>query len=142
MQTIGSSPARQRRLGLGPHDGVGLAMVGAALGMADDHVAGAGIAQHLGGDVAGMGAARLGVAVLAAHQHAAALHRLGDRHHQGRGRADQHLAVGPAGLLHAVGDALRQRQRIGLQAVHLPVAGNQRAAGAGHGYLILCSQGV
>ena len=36
MQTIGSSPARQRRLGLGAHDGVGLAAFGAPLGMADD----------------------------------------------------------------------------------------------------------
>ena len=70
-QTIGSSPARQRRLGLGAHDGVGLAAIGAPLGMADDHVAGAAVAQHLGGDVAGMGAACLGVAVLAADQHAA-----------------------------------------------------------------------
>ena len=45
---------------------VGLAMVGAPLGMADDDVRGAGILQHLGGNVAGMGAAFLPVAVLAA----------------------------------------------------------------------------
>ena len=56
--------------------------------------------------------------------------------HQGRRRADQHLAVGPAGLLHAVGDALGQGQSVGLQAVHLPVAGNQRTAGAGHDFLV------
>ena len=102
-----------RRLRLGAHDGVGLAAIGAPLGVADDHVARAAVAQHLGGDLAGMGAARLGVAVLPADQNAASLRRLGHRQDQRRRRADQHLAVAPARLLHAVGDGLGQRQAIG-----------------------------
>jgi hypothetical protein len=39
-------------------------MVGPPLGMSDDHRRGAGIGQHLGGNVAGMGSRRFGVAVL------------------------------------------------------------------------------
>ena len=59
-------PGPPRGLGLGPHHGIGLAVIGAPLGMADDHMAGAGVLQHLGRDVAGMGAARRWVAILAA----------------------------------------------------------------------------
>ena len=43
MQTIATGRRAMRRLGLGADEGVVLAMVGAALGMADDHVAGADI---------------------------------------------------------------------------------------------------
>ena len=50
-------PGPQRRLGLGAHQAVGLAVIGAPLGMADDDIAGAGVLQHLGRDVAGMGPA-------------------------------------------------------------------------------------
>ncbi len=81
--------------------------------MTDDDVAGAGVAQHLGRHLAGMGAARLGVAILATDQHTASLHRTGHREDERRGRADQHLAVGPLGLLHTVGDAFGERQAIG-----------------------------
>ncbi len=53
---------------LAPHHLIGLAVVGATLGMPGDHPAGAGVAQHGGGDVAGMRAARPGMAVLAADE--------------------------------------------------------------------------
>jgi hypothetical protein len=55
------SPDRLRLL---THQGVALAMVGAAFGMADDNCAGAGVRKHFGREIAGMGAGRLGVAVL------------------------------------------------------------------------------
>ena len=41
-------------------------MIGAPLGMADNDGAGAGIRQHFGRDIAGMGAGGLGVAILRA----------------------------------------------------------------------------
>ena len=47
-------------------DLVALAVVGAALGMADDDESRAGVLELFGGNVAGMGAGRLGVAILAA----------------------------------------------------------------------------
>ena len=56
------------RRGLGGDDGVGLAVVGAPFRMADDHGLGAGIGQHLGGDIAGMGAVMVRVAILGAEQ--------------------------------------------------------------------------
>ena len=42
--------------GFGAHIGIGLAIVGAALAMADDDEAGAAIDEHVGRDAAGMGA--------------------------------------------------------------------------------------
>src|SRR6478752_7848865 len=82
VQRLADADDRQQpgppcRLRLGPYLGIGLSVIGAPLGMADDDMARPGIAQHLGRDVAGMGAARLGMAILAAHQYAAALHRVG-----------------------------------------------------------------
>ena len=62
----------------------------AALGMADDHRDRAGVRQHLGGDVAGMGAGGLRVTVLAAEREAAA----GEPGDQRGRRADQHVAAG------------------------------------------------
>ena len=56
-QTIGSRPAAQGGAAtLARHELVGLAIAGAALGMAEDHQPRAGVGQHLGGDVAGEGA--------------------------------------------------------------------------------------
>ena len=51
---------------LGAYHCVVLAVIGAAFRMADDDIAAAGIGQHLGADIAGVGAARLGMAILAA----------------------------------------------------------------------------
>ena len=57
-------------------------MIGAAFGMADDDVAAAGIGQHRGRDVAGMGAAGLGMAVLRRRGDAAPSSALADRRNQ------------------------------------------------------------
>src|SRR5450830_1146755 len=52
--------------GLGAHLGVGFMMVGAAFGMPDNHRHGTGVLEHFGGDIAGMGAGRLRMAILPA----------------------------------------------------------------------------
>ena len=68
-------------------------MIGAALGMAHDHCRAAGILQHVGRNVAGVGATHIPVAILATHLDTRALH---DRFHppdkRGR-RANQDLAL-------------------------------------------------
>ena len=110
--------------------------------MADDHVGRPAVAQHLGGDLTGMGAAWLGMAVLTADQNAASFHRLGDRQDQRRRRTDQHLAVAPACLSHAVRDGLGQRQGIGPETVHLPVAGDQWSSRTRHGISPIVLAGV
>ena len=54
------------RFGLLPNQRVALAVIGAPLGMADNDGAGAGIRQHFGRNIAGMGAGGLGMAILRA----------------------------------------------------------------------------
>ena len=62
----GGKPGAMGGRGLGADLGVLLAVVLAALGMADDREGRPGIGEHLGGDVAGEGAGFLGVAILPA----------------------------------------------------------------------------
>ena len=57
---------------LGAGDVKLMAAVGAALGVADDDGLGAGVGQHLGGEIAGVGACSGGVAVLPAGANAGA----------------------------------------------------------------------
>ena len=89
-------------------------------------MSGAAITQHLGCHLAGVCAACFGMAVFTANQHTASLDRIGNRKDQGGRRADQHVAIVPAGLLGAIRNGLGQSQTIGPKTVHLPVAGNQR----------------
>ena len=131
MQTIGDEPGAPGRLGLLPDQRIGLAVIGAPLGMADNDGAGAGIGQHFGRKIAGMGARRLGVAILRADRERLRTARLlGKGRNQRRRRADQQIGLG--------GDFGRARQHGlefghgGLQAVHFPVAGDQRPDGVGH----------
>ena len=60
----GEQPGAPGGLGLGADQGVGLAVVGPPLGVADDDELAAGIGDHLGGNVAGMGARGCRMAVL------------------------------------------------------------------------------
>ena len=126
MQTIGSEPGPPRRFGLLPHQRIGFAVVGAALGMADDDGGGAGIRQHFGGNIAGMGAGRLGMAILRADREAV-LNRapFGEGGNQRRRRADQQIGLCRDSSARRRSSASSSASR-GLQAVHLPVAGNQR----------------
>ena len=66
-------------------------MVVPALGMADNDEARFGIGQHLGGDVAGMRAGRVGMAVLAADGDASPLGARGESRDQEKRRADQDI---------------------------------------------------
>ena len=62
----GGEPGAPGRFRLLPHQRVALAVIGAPLGMADNDGAGAGIRQHFGRNIAGMGARGLGVTILRA----------------------------------------------------------------------------
>jgi hypothetical protein len=100
--------------------------------MPDDDVAAAGIGQHRRGNVAGMGAGRLGVAVLGPERDRRAGQQLGRQEQQGRRRADQQICrqrlVGCP-----FGKAAGERQPVGLPPVHLPIAGDQRPRPGCHG---------
>ena len=118
--------------GLGGDLRIGLSMVGAALGMAEDDMARARIAQHGGADIAGMGAGILRVAILPADGDLA---RMGDsRRDQRGGRADQHVAA-----IVARGNRVKLCQ-CGGQAVHLPVSGGEFLRG--HHVLLWLEGGI
>ena len=112
-----------RGLRLGGDGGVILGMVGAAFGMAHDHVFRARVGQLRGGEVAGMRAVRVGMAVLSADRHRLARDPRDHGVDQRRGRADQDLAV--AILTQKRVEFGQRRQR----SVHLPVAGGKLAHG-------------
>src|SRR6202035_1759879 len=65
------APGAPGRQCLGPDIGVGFAAGVAALGMADDGMATAGIPEHLGADIAGESSLGLGMAILASEPDAA-----------------------------------------------------------------------
>ena len=95
---------------LAAHQRVALAMIGAALGMAEDDVAAAGIAQHRGADVAGMRALLGRVAILAAERDGGCPRaRRRDRHSSVAGGQTQQLAAWRFGL-HARGERRSERQ--------------------------------
>jgi hypothetical protein len=105
-------------------------MIGPSLGMADDDGAGAGIGQHFGGEITGMGARGLGMAILGADRDFRALRPLRKASDQARRRADQEIGLGR----HA-GCSFAHRIKLGLgglEAVHFPVACDQRPDGVGH----------
>src|SRR5580704_14498500 len=118
-----NEPGAPAGYGLDVDLGIGFAAGMAALRMADDYMAAAGVLQHLGADAAGEGALGLGVAILAAEHDAAARERLADRRNQRRRRA--HEQVAGVRLRRPLGDAARQGETVGAQPVHLPVAGDK-----------------
>ena len=122
-QTIARIPARKAASALASTIGIALAMVGAAFGMACDHISRAAILQLLGGNIAGMGARGFGVAILAADGDFSG-RRLDRRADQGRGRADQHFRLPRLGA-RGGGDGGDFRQR-GFHPVHFPVSGGER----------------
>src|SRR5208337_1109200 len=124
-------PGLQRRFRLGAHQPVGLVMQHAALGVADDDIGRAGVLEHRGGNVAGEGAARLGMAILRAQREFAPLELPGGLGEEGRRRADRKLGrprlARVGGFAHGLD--LDERRR---EAVHFPVAGDERANVGGH----------
>ncbi len=117
----GDKARGQRRLGLGADQRVGFAVIGAAFGMAEDHMACARVAQHRGRNVACMRARGGAVAILAAKMDGRATHCLGHAGQKRGGRADQDVAGGRR-------PGLCQGADLGQAcagAVHLPVSGRQ-----------------
>jgi hypothetical protein len=127
-------PGRGRRLHLGMHQRIGLAVVLPPLGMAQDHPGGAGIAQHRRRDIAGMRTLRRGVAVLSADGDGRAQQHMRHTEDLGERRADQQVAAeARRGIAEGTGDRARLRR----QPVHLPVSGNQLAHGVPRQYRLL-----
>ena len=108
----------QRRPGLARDEVVRFAMVGAALGVADDHVTATEILQHRGTDFAGEGAARLGRDVLRAPGHGTACEKLFTLEQVGSGDAD---GARGARLVQSSENTLQQLCIGCTAAVHLPV---------------------
>ena len=94
MQTIGVEPGRERGDGLAIHGRVGLAEQRAALGVADDHVLGAGFADHRRADLAGERALALPVQILRGDHDVAVAGRLGRGVQRGERRREHDLHVG------------------------------------------------
>ena len=102
------------------HDLVGLAEEGAALAVADDDIAHAQIGEHIGGHLAGVGAALFEVDVLRAHGDAAVLEGAHGGGEVRRGNAHDNvtpLRLGKQGL-----ELLGKRLGLAGSLVHFPVA--------------------
>jgi hypothetical protein len=130
----GHQPCRNHGLGLGLHLRIGFAMIGAALGMAQNDMACARIGQHRGRQITGVGARGFGVAILRAHVQRRALRDLGHGCDQSGGGAQQHVTAGCV-------DRRDQRPHLGqgrARAVHLPIARRQFA----HATLIAFVKGL
>ena len=93
--------------------------------MADDDGTGAGIFEHFGGNIAGIGAGRFGMAVLAADGDARAVRQRRKARHQGGRRANHKVGIGQAA---GAGDDCLELAGRGHKPVHFPIACNQRAA--------------
>ena len=106
--------------------GVGLAEILPPLAVAHDDVLDAQVLEHVGGDLAGVGALLLKVDVLSAHGDAQVLESLDGGGDVAGGDADQRLAPLDPGhdLLHILGELLG----LGGSHVHLPVAGDDGLA--------------
>ena len=109
---------------LGADEVVGLAMVGAALRMSDDDGLGTRVLEHLGCDVAGMGAGGERMAVLGAERDLGSAQDVVGKA-EGRRRADHDI-----GSRHGIAfQPIEQRPDLGQGGcfpVHLPIAGHQR----------------
>ena len=130
-------PGRERRGHLVGQRLVVLAEVLAALGVPEQHAGRTRVDEHRHADLAGEGADRCGVRVLAARTptpSGASTSATSDRQGNGRG----HREVDLVQLVDARGERLGERPRLRPELVHLPVAGDERRAG----FLALCHQGA
>jgi hypothetical protein len=119
-------PRAQRRLGLGANDLIGFVVAAAALRMAKDHIARAGILEHFGGNIAGEGAVCLGMAILAAEPDWGAFANRRNGHEQGRRGTNDNFRLSRD----ARGDGLANRGRFAeafAQTVHLPITRDEGA---------------
>jgi hypothetical protein len=120
----GDQASAERRLGLGPHQGIAFPVIGAPLGMANDDVAAAGIGQHGRGDVARVGAFLGRMAVLGPQLDRAAGKILADRQEKVKRRANQEIA-GRRLVRQQADEIARQAAARRHQSVHLPIARDQ-----------------
>ena len=104
------------------HGEVGLVVVAAALGVADDDVLGPRLLDHVGGNLAGVGAVVQLVAGLGADGDVAVLEQPDGGLDVHGGDAQHHVA--PLALGHDGLDLLGKGLGLGQGVVHLPVAGN------------------
>ena len=125
-------PVRQRRLGLGAHDRIGLAQPMPPLGVPDDHGLGPRILEHRRADRAGEGTLGLLVAVLPADDDPRPAQLLGHPRQHGRRREDAQRA-GQRGARPELGEPASQRVGLGPQAMHLPIAEDDRCRQRHHG---------
>ena len=111
---------RHCRFGLGADAVAGFPIRHAAFGMAQNNVRSAGILQHGGGDIPGMGALGGLMAILPAqcHHPGASLGQGGD---QRGGGADQHFGLQPS---RPGGNGPGQSLGLGGQPMHFPIAGD------------------
>ena len=101
---------------------VGLVIILAALGVADDDVLGAGLLDHLSGDLTGVSAVILIVAGLSADGDVAVLEQADGGLDVGGGHTQHHVAPLAAG--HDGLELLSKSLGLGQGVVHLPVAGD------------------
>jgi hypothetical protein len=101
----------------------GLAVVLAALRVAEDHVFASQRRDHRGSDLTRVGAFGFGGAVLRAECDVRTLQGLGNHRQMGERRADDEVHA-RANLSAACHDAFGQFDTFGGKRVHLPVAGN------------------
>ena len=102
-------------------------MVGAPFAVTDNDEGGAGVGQHWGRNIAGMRAARLAMTVLPAHGNSRRRGDGGGRGQKRRRGADQEIEFFAQRRIVALGGAFDLSER-GAQAVHFPIAGEQRTA--------------
>lgn len=116
-----------RRFRLRANQRRSLAVIAAAFGMSQNHITGAGIANHPGRDITGVRTAGIRVTVLCADQNGAIATMPGDRGQQGGRWADQNIDPG-RGCQGGLRLQLVEKTQIRAQAMHLPVPGNQHAS--------------
>ena len=114
---------RARRTELGADERIGFAEPVAAFGMAEDDRLRPGIGEHGRRHAARERPARPFVAILAAHQDRRVLDPLGHGVDQGEGREDPERAGEPD---RPFGERAGQRQALGPEPVHLPIAEHHR----------------
>ena len=125
-QMIATSPARIAALALARTILSVSLVAGAALRMAKDHIARPGILDHFGGNIAGEGAACLGMAILAANPYLGAFANRRNGHEQGRGGTNDNFRFSRAACGHGLANRGRFDEAFA-QAVHLPIARDEGA---------------
>ncbi len=129
MQTIAVKSRAPGGLRLLPHQAVALAVIGTPLRMADNDGACAGIRQHFGRDIAGMGARGLGMTILPPDRQALRARQF--RCKSGNQRCGRtHQQIGLPGDLGGPREHGLELGHRGAQAVHFPVAGDQGPNGS------------